>query len=378
MRILALLTDAFGGSGGIAKYNRDFLSALCRYPSCDEVVAIPRLAPNKVQALPDKLNYIPDGLGGKARYAGAVLKTVLGNPKFDLVICGHLHLLWLAQLLRASFIRSPLFLLLYGVDAWKPTRHRLSNYFTRKLDGILSISEVTLERFKGWAHLNGAKSFLLPPAVELDRFSPGEKDEVLLARYGLSGKTVMMSLARLSSEDRYKGIDEALGVMPELVREVPNLVYLVAGDGTDRRRLEEKAKALGLQERVIFTGFVPEEEKARLYRLADVFVMPGRGEGFGIVYLEAVACGVPVVGSKKDASIEALRHGELGVLVDPDDPREIREGILEALRRPRGAVPRGLEFFSHQNFEKRCWGMLEAVSCRRGRVLSAATSPICR
>ena len=70
---------------------------------------------------------------------------------------------------------------------------------------------------------------------------------------------------------------------------------------------------------VTFTSVVPEAEKADHYRLADAFVMPGRGEGFGIVYLEAMACGIPVLGSRLDAGREALRQGELGILVDPDD-----------------------------------------------------------
>jgi phosphatidylinositol alpha-1,6-mannosyltransferase len=116
--------------------------------------------------------------------------------------------------------------------------------------------------------------------------------------------------------------------------DVPNIAYLIVGDGTDHHRLEEKARSLGVHERVVFAGYIPEREKADHYRLADAYVMPGRGEGFGIVYLEALACGVPVVASKLDGSREAVRDGALGILVDPNDAEGIKRGILEALARP--------------------------------------------
>ena len=104
----------------------------------------------------------------------------------------------------------------------------------------------------------------------------------------------MLTLARLSAAERYKGIDELLELMPRLLRDIPSLTYVIAGDGDDRPRLEEKARALGVGSRVVFTGYVPESEKADHFRLADTFAMTGRGEGFGIVYLEALASGVAI------------------------------------------------------------------------------------
>jgi glycosyltransferase involved in cell wall biosynthesis len=94
--------------------------------------------------------------------------------------------------------------------------------------------------------------------------------------------------------------------------------------------------------------------------------MPGRGEGFGFVFLEALACGIPVVGSTLDGSREALRQGSLGILVNPNCPEDIRAGILEALKRPRGIIPAGLEYFSFENFQKRCHDILRQVVKTRG------------
>jgi glycosyltransferase involved in cell wall biosynthesis len=112
---------------------------------------------------------------------------------------------------------------------------------------------------------------------------------------------------------------------------------------------------------VIFTGRVPEVEKASHYRLADAFVMPGWGEGFGIAYLEAMGCGVPVVASNLDASQEAVRNGDLGIIVNPKAPGEIQRGILAALKWDREVVSPGLEHFSKQNFETRVHRILNAL-----------------
>jgi glycosyltransferase involved in cell wall biosynthesis len=89
--------------------------------------------------------------------------------------------------------------------------------------------------------------------------------------------------------------------------------------------------------------------------------MPSYGEGFGIVLLEAMACGIPVVASKIDGSREAVRGGMLGVLVNPYDPEEIKEGILEALKKPKGIIPRGLIYFSSHNFERRCHKIIDCL-----------------
>ena len=128
---------------------------------------------------------------------------------------------------------------------------------------------------------------------------------------------------------------------------------MIAGSGDDRTRLEAKARALGIADYVRFTGFVPDAELVELYRCARVFVLAGRGEGFGIVLLEAMACGVPVVASTLDGSVEAVRFGKLGVAIDPGKPDELVAGILEALGRPVGERPAGIEYFSYRAFETR-------------------------
>ncbi|MBA3921432.1 MAG: glycosyltransferase family 4 protein [Nostocaceae cyanobacterium] len=360
MKILVLIPDAFGGRGGIAKFNQDFLNALCTYPESTEVVAIPRRVVDQVSSLPNKLTYVTSGLKGKLNYGFAILQTVNCSPKYDLILCGHINLLPFAYLVHL-WMKAPIVLVIYGIEAWHPSPSWLANKLLHKINGIISISEFTKKRFLNWAKLNDIQEHILPLTVNLESFTPAAKNHELVDRYHLEGKTVLMTLGRLVSRERYKGFDEIIELLPTLIQEITHVVYMIVGEGDDRQRLESKAKYLGVEKFVIFTGFVPEAEKADYYRLADAFVMPGKGEGFGIVYLEAMACGIPVVASKIDGSREAVRDGLLGILVNPDNPAEIKAGIIEALKRPKGLVPQGLDYFSSDNFEQRCHHIFDKI-----------------
>jgi len=358
MRVLLLGTDAFGGHGGIALYNRDFLTALCSHPDCSEVIAFPRLMPAKPEPLPAKLTYVTSGLGGKFRYVRAVLRLLLVDRRFDLIVCGHLNLLPLAFLAKV-LSRAPLVLAIYGIEAWRPTPSRLVRKLVGRVDAYFSISDVTRRRFLEWASPRETEGHLLPNAIHLERYGAGPKNPELIRRYGLAGKSVLLTVGRLASSERSKGIDEVLESMPDLPRDIS---YLVVGDGNDRQRLTDKANALGLADRVIFAGYVPEGEKADHFRIADVFVMPSRGEGFGFVFLEAMACGVPVIGSTLDGSREALRDGLLGRLVDPGNRAELLAAVRQALASTERTVPEGLSHFSFAQFEARVHQLVSRIA----------------
>jgi glycosyltransferase involved in cell wall biosynthesis len=212
-----------------------------------------------------------------------------------------------------------------------------------------------------WAKLAASRFSILPNAIHLDRYAPGPKAFDLQERFGLHDKKVVLTLCRLSTSERYKGIDELIEVMPNLIAEVPEIRYVVAGSGDDLPRLQQKVIGLNLQSHVIFAGFVSEDRKADYFRLADVFAMPGRGEGFGFVFLEALACGIPCVGSGVDGSREALRDGLLGFLAVPDDRESIKRCILRALTQPK-AVPDGIEYFAWPNFLRRVDNAVGAVT----------------
>ena len=349
MRVLVLTTDAYGGHGGIAQFNRDLLNALCAMPEWEQVIWLPRLKPRAPESLPVKLVYRDDGLKSKRAYMWAAWRTA--RSRCDLVICGHINLLPAAAL-AAWRCKTPLVLLIHGIDAWQPHRSKLVNSLLRRVAHVISVSEFTRDRFSGWSGIPRERIHVLPNTIDLDRYGIGLRNPALVQRYRLEGKRVLLTLGRLSATEQYKGFDEVLELLPELLRLYPDLTYLIVGDGDDRDRLQRKAQMLGVADHVIFTGYIAEPEKADHYRLADAYVMPGRGEGFGIVYLEAMACGVPVVASRLDGSREAVRSGELGIVVDPDDRKELRAGIIAALAQPK-RIPPGIAYFSSSNFQLR-------------------------
>jgi phosphatidylinositol alpha-1,6-mannosyltransferase len=360
VRVLTLLTEAFGGYGGIAQYNRDLLTALCAHPECSGVVAVPRLIPGAAEPIPEKLDYLTAGIGSKRAYLRTLVRVACQNTRFDLVVCGHINLLPLAYLL-GRLRRAPVLLQVYGIDAWRPTASALTNALAGRVDAFASISEVTSQRFRAWVQAPGVRGFVLPNAVRVERYGPAPRNPVLVERYGLAGKTVLMTLGRMWASEMYlKGFDHVLEALPELAREIPSIAYLAAGDGDDRSRLMEKARATGVADRVVFPGHITENEKAEHYRLADVFIMPSEGEGFGFVFLEAMACGVPVVASKIDGGREALRDGALGILIDPTSREELKAAVHTSLQRPR-TVPPGLEYFSFSNFSRRLHSIVDAI-----------------
>lgn len=373
MKILVLCTSAFGGRGGIAKFNRDLSRALSAEPLAAEVTVRPWVAPvDPIGDIPERIEYRAESAGSKLRYVWGTLRSVCSTsgPSFDGIICGHIDLLPVAVL--ASWIQgAPLLLILHGIDAWTPHSSPLVRWGLRAVDHFVTVSQHTKERFLEWAPLHAEQGHVVPNCIDLDPYGPGPKRDELLTRYNLHGRTILLTLSRLSTGEQYKGHDEVLEVLPALAEEVPNLSYLICGDGDDRARLEAKSRSLGVEDRTVFAGYVPEEEKADHYRLADAFVMPGRGEGFGIAYLEALACGVPVVASSADASREAVRDGELGIVVDPDDAASIKDGVREALDAPSG-VPDGLDYFSVNRFRER-WHRVVTACFRTG--IPAAHAP---
>jgi glycosyltransferase involved in cell wall biosynthesis len=345
--------------------------------------------PENPGLIPSKITHITTGLGGKQSYiwtalkAAQKLRAARRHGLRAIIICAHIHLIPAAITVR-RITGAELYLIVHGVDAWQPTHDPIANAYLTEVDDFISVSAVTRRRFLQWSGLRQDQGIILPNCVDLAAFRPAPKSAALIARHGLDGDRVLLTLGRLASEERYKGFDEVLECLPEIGKVIPNLTYIIAGDGPDRPRLVSKAQGLGLRvcdysagadlngarpiasdlrpnerasgPRVVFLGRIGDETKADYLRLADLFVMPSSGEGFGIVFLEAMACGIPVIGSKVDGSREALRQGKLGRLVDPANPAEIQEAVIAGLRSVKpdrtNPIP-GVEYFSKERFEER-------------------------
>jgi glycosyltransferase involved in cell wall biosynthesis len=251
--------------------------------------------------------------------------------------------------------------MVYGLEVWSKGSW-LRRYMLHRIQGVVAISAFTVKKMREWAVIAGDRIFLIPNAIDLDAFTPGSRNEAMRERLGIGRGPVLLTLGRMAADERAKGFDEVLEVLPALMEDYPSLTYCAAGDGTDRQRLEEKAERLGVRNRTVFTGYVKESEKLDLYRLADLFVMPSRLEGFGYVFLEALAAGVPVVASSIDGSREAVRGGAWGSLADPNNRDEILNAIRSSLHNPAVPAREEIEYFSKARFQSRVWKALSQVT----------------
>jgi len=355
VNILILTTDAFGGIGGIAQYNKDLICAIDSSHKIKSITVLARNIPLETFDQKNKIRILKRSASGRFQFFLEAVKV--SKNDFQLVICGHINLLPLA-LVCNLFIKAPIILLAYGIEVWE-TR-LLKRILIQFVTSIWVISNFTKKRMNAWALCRDETYKILPNAIHLQQYGLGDKRSDLLKLYGLVGKKVLLTLSRISALERYKGHDQIIEAMRELVFIESSLVYVIAGGGDDLIRLQEKVTLLNLENHVRFIGYISDSDKSDIFRLADVFVMPSKGEGFGFVFLEALACGIPVVGSHVDGSKEALRDGEMGELVWPDKPNSLKQGVLRALKKKKD-IPAGLHYFSWENFQKRVLLALDEV-----------------
>jgi phosphatidylinositol alpha-1,6-mannosyltransferase len=311
LAMLALVTDAFGGRGGIAQYNRDFFSALAgkaepRGVVVSSITVVPRHAPDQV-ITPTSIHQTPSR-PGRVPYALAALGIAF-TRKVDLVFCGHLYLAPLAALI-ARLKRAKLVIQTHGIEAWSPPS-KLQRAALEEANLVLCVSRYTRARVLDWAAIAPERVVVLPNTVG-DGFKPGGGSE-LRSALELEGKKVILSVGRIDSRERYKGHDRVIKLVPPLVAEGHDVVYLIIGEGDDAGRLAKMAVEAGVADRVRFMGSVGSETLVSAYATADLFVMPSTGEGFGIVFLEAMASGTPAVGLPVAGARDALADSQLGI-----------------------------------------------------------------
>jgi phosphatidylinositol alpha-1,6-mannosyltransferase len=330
MRVLVLAPPMT--PGGIRRYTETLVRALVELMGVESVQVI---------EIPDDSTSGRLSAGAKWQFALRALREHL-RWRSDLIICAHLALAPVGWLL-AALNRRPYWVIAYGIEAWRnlPFWKRQA---LRRADRILAISSFTREHIIRRQQLRSERILNLPCALD-DRLLNISPDEEGLTRQ-LEGRRIVLTVARLAASERYKGHEVVLRALPSVIAQVPDLTYLVVGDGDDRPRLENLTKESGLAEHVLFTGAVTDAQLAAFYRAGHLFVLPAstavdgpepKGEGFGIVYLEAMAFGMPVIGPNYGAPAEIIRNGEHGLLVDPTDPADVSKAMLRLLTAPEDA-----------------------------------------
>jgi glycosyltransferase involved in cell wall biosynthesis len=334
--ICLLYLNAFERTGGIEKVTRAILRALADWQAAGQA-DVHAWSPCERGT---DLRYFPaDRLRG---YAGRRLLFMLDllwrPPPTDILLVSHVHLAPAALLLKLRNPRLRIILWAHGIEVWRPLGW-LKRRLLRQADQILAVSEYTRRQIIARHGIAAERIAVLPNCLDPFFQPPTDfgKPAHLHRRYGLQPEQpVLLTIARMSRQEAHKGYDKVLACLPELQQQFPHLVYLLAGacDPTEKKRLDALIDQYGIRQQVVFTGFIPETELAAHYQLASLLVMPSKKEGFGLVFIEAMACGTPALGGNEDGSPEALRPGELGYAVDPEDRKALQTAIAEALTRP--------------------------------------------
>lgn len=339
MKVL-LLAPPMASVGGIQRYTITLVQALKHL-----------LGNEGVRCL--AISEAPDRNGGKRFPARSKLsfgchalwEAVRWRP--DLIICTHLALGpigWLARTLAGP----PYWIVVHGIEAWGvlPGWKRGA---LRQADRVLVTSAFSREQVVKRHQIDEKRTSSLPCTLDETLLSAEPAEGGACARIS-DGQRLVLTVARMAAWERYKGHDVVLRALPSVVAKIPNLTYVMVGGGDDRPRLEGLAQELGLTKHVVFTGEVTDSELAALYHRSEVFLLPARteidkynpkGEGFGIVFLEAMAFGEPVIGPNYGAPAEIIRQGQLGLLVDPEDSAAIAEALVDLLTNPDRAREMG-------------------------------------
>jgi len=218
---------------------------------------------------------------------------------------------------------------------------RLIKTFLKDAELIIPTSHFTRDEFLALG-IPPEKFRIITPGVDTTIFSPMEKDTELVHKYNLTGKTVLLTVARL---DERKGHDVVIQSMANLTRQYPEIVYLIVGRGREEERLRKLASAQKVADRVIFCGYVADVDLPKYYNLGDIFILLNRQtsddprlrgdyEGFGIVFLEAAACAKPVIAGNFGGVASAVEPNRSGLIIDASDPVAVEQAITLLIQNP--------------------------------------------
>lgn len=266
------------------------------------------------------------------------LKALSTAAAPDIVLISHINLAAIGLLIKIFNPKCQVWLIAHGIEVWRPLP-QYKKSFLRHCDKIICVSSFTRQQMIARHHLANEKCTVLNNAVDPFMKLPVSfaKPAHLLKRYGLTNQNqIIFTLTRLAVTEQYKGHDQVIKVISQLKTDFPGIKYILSGqyDHKEEIRIRKLISEYNVDEQVILTGFIEEAELSDHFLLADVFVLPSKKEGFGIVFVEALANGLPVICGNSDGSVDAIRNGELGNAINADDLDELKEAIKQYLVTP--------------------------------------------
>ncbi len=360
-----LTLNGFSATGGIEKVCRSLSMVFDEYvKSHDKKLNVFSLydTPNQMA----NNNYVDSNCckGFSGKKISFISKAVFHGIKSGVVVLSHINLLPIGWLIKTISPSTKLLVLAHGIEIWKIPlgfKSRMLN----AIDHLVCVSSYTANKAEFLFKFPKKKIEVINNCLDPFLIEPSRFKEIdnIRHKYKLNESDfVMFMLSRLDSRERYKGYNHVIIAMHELIAKHPGLKFVIGGTGddTEKKYIEELVQNYGLKNHIILTGFILENELPAHFLMSDLYIMPSNEEGFGIVFIEAMHYGLPVIAGNADGSVDALDHGNLGTLVEPGNIENIKQGILNAIEQKGENSPdRNLliKKFSFQTYKNQ-WQLL--------------------
>ncbi|HTN20019.1 MAG TPA: asparagine synthase (glutamine-hydrolyzing) [Pelobium sp.] len=349
---LFLTLKTFSHTGGIEKVNRVLMKAGTDIQS-NHLIRFH--AKSLYDGEPDE-KYITKRRfeGFKGNLISFIFKSVKKGIKCDVVMFSHINLAFVGLLIKFLNPKTKIILQAHGIEVWGK-QSLLKKSFLRQADLVLSVSQFTKDNLVQHHALDPHKCVVFHNSLD-PFFNTDPNEEIVTAlkeKHGIKkSDCVLVTLTRLVSSEKYKGYDKVISALAELKKGGKSYKYLILGkyDQLEYTRVTDLIRRLGLTEDVRLCGYIKDEEISSYFSLANLFVMPSQKEGFGIVFIEAMACGLPVIAGNLDGSVDALINGNLGTLINPNDAEELVDAIKNYRQHPLSSQPDLLMAKVNENF----------------------------
>jgi glycosyltransferase involved in cell wall biosynthesis len=352
MKALLLSPELFLHEGGIARIMRLYLKALGELAGPGG--RVDSLVLNDAPGLDPRLPRYSNGqfgeqVGCRRGKLHFIRETIRLGRRADILICGHLHQLAIARLAQILNPRLRYYLVAHGIEVWRP----YSFLERRALLGahrILCISEYTRRQMLRFFPALPAERLVVVPNTLDPYFAPDLNNQVSHAPFA---SPRVLTVSRLSSTDTYKGVDTLIEAMPQVRREFPLARLRIVGKGDDLPRLEALVHRLGVGFAVDFTGPLSDEALRAEYAACDLFALPSRKEGFGLVFLEAMTYGKACIGARAGGAPEVITDAT-GQLVEYGNIPDLADAVADLVRHPRDSevVRRHADTFAFPAFTR--------------------------
>jgi phosphatidyl-myo-inositol dimannoside synthase len=342
--ILFLTLKIFSAIGGIEKVCQIAGKALLEFGMVNNTII-------KIYSMHDAANsaannhYFPNELfyGYASNRVSFIYNATRAGAAANLVILSHINLLPVAWLIKKRNPKVKVILMAHGIEIWDalPASKQKLMHVVDTFACVSSFTKSTIEKVhriptSRTSVLNNCiDPFLTPSTKRINNVD-------LKKRYGINtNDIVLLTLTRITERDRYKGYDVVIKAMAELVKSNADIKYMLAGgyQPNEKKYIDDLLLECNVQSNIILTGYVKNEELAAHFDLADMYVMPSVKEGFGIVFVEAMLYGLPVIAANIDGSTDALLQGQLGTLVNPNEPSEIVQAVKAIITNKQKHIP---------------------------------------